>query len=301
AGMGGGTGTGAAPVVASVARELDILTVGIVTMPFSFEGKRRYQQAREGIEELRKYVDALLVISNDKLRTEYGNMKLSEAFKKADDVLKTAAKGIAEIITVPGYVNVDFKDVNTVMRRSGKAIMGSGYAEGEGRALTAAEMAVHSPLLDDSDIKGAKNILVYIASGSEEVSLDEVTEIVEYIQEETELILKCKNQLDEYFKGKRKTFDLPLAPKGTEFQKKVWDALRDIPYGETRTYGEIAETVGNSKAARAVGMANNRNPIAIIVPCHRVVGASGKLVGYAGGMEQKEKLLHLEKTGESIL
>ena len=185
AGMGGGTGTGAAPVVASVARELDILTVGIVTMPFSFEGKRRRQQALDGIAELRKYVDALLVISNDKLRTEYGNMKLSEAFKKADDVLKTAAKGIAEIITVPGYVNVDFKDVNTVMRSSGKAIMGSGYAEGEGRALAAAEMAVHSPLLDDSDIKGAKNILVYIASGSEEVSLDEVTEIVEYIQDET--------------------------------------------------------------------------------------------------------------------
>ena len=185
AGMGGGTGTGAAPVVASVARELDILTVGIVTMPFSFEGKRRHQQALDGIAELRKYVDALLVISNDKLRTEYGNMKLSEAFKKADDVLKTAAKGIAEIITVPGYVNVDFKDVNTVMRNSGKAIMGSGYAEGEDRALVAAEMAVHSPLLDDSDIRGAKDILVYIASGSEEVSLDEVTEIVEYIQGET--------------------------------------------------------------------------------------------------------------------
>ena len=185
AGMGGGTGTGAAPVVASVARELDILTVGIVTMPFSFEGKRRHQQALDGIAELRKYVDALLVISNDKLRTEYGNMKLSEAFKKADDVLKTAAKGIAEIITVPGYVNVDFKDVNTVMRNSGKAIMGSGYAEGEERARVAAEMAVHSPLLDDSDIRGAKDILVYIASGSEEVSLDEVTEIVEYIQGET--------------------------------------------------------------------------------------------------------------------
>ena len=122
-----------------------------------------------------------------------------------------------------------------------------------------------------------------------------------YLQEETALILQCKNQLDEYFIGERKSFDLPLAPKGTEFQKKVWDALKEIPYGETRTYGEIAETVGNSKAARAVGMANNRNPIAIIVPCHRVVGASGKLVGYAGGMEQKEKLLHLEKTGESIL
>ena len=185
AGMGGGTGTGAAPVVASVARELDILTVGIVTLPFSFEGKRRHQQALDGIAELRKYVDALLVISNDKLRTEYGNMKLSEAFKKADDVLKTAAKGIAEIITVPGYVNVDFKDVNTVMRSSGKAIMGSGYAEGEGRALAAAEMAVHSPLLDDSDIRGAKNILVYISSGTDEVALDEVTQIVEYIQEET--------------------------------------------------------------------------------------------------------------------
>ena len=122
-----------------------------------------------------------------------------------------------------------------------------------------------------------------------------------YLQEETALILKCKNQLDEYFIGERKSFDLPLAPKGTEFQKKVWDALKEIPYGETRTYGEIAETVGNPKAARAVGMANNRNPIAIIVPCHRVVGANGKLVGYAGGMEQKEKLLHLEKTGESIL
>ena len=122
-----------------------------------------------------------------------------------------------------------------------------------------------------------------------------------YLQEETALILQCKNQLDEYFIGERKSFDLPLAPKGTEFQKKVWDALKEIPYGETRTYGEIAEMVGNPKAARAVGMANNRNPIAIIVPCHRVVGANGKLVGYAGGMEQKEKLLHLEKTGESIL
>ena len=123
----------------------------------------------------------------------------------------------------------------------------------------------------------------------------------EYSQEETELILNCKDQLDEYFEGKRKAFELPLAPKGTEFQEKVWDALKEIPYGETRTYGEIAKAVGNPKGARAVGMANNRNPIAIIVPCHRVVGAGGKLVGYAGGMAQKEKLLYLEKTGESIL
>ena len=185
AGMGGGTGTGAAPVVASVARELDILTVGIVTMPFSCEGKRRQQQALDGITELRKHVDTLLVISNDKLRDEYGDMKLTQAFKKADDVLKTAAKGIAEIITVTGYVNVDFQDVNTVMRNSGKAIMGSGYAEGEDRALRAVEEAVHSPLLDDSDIKGAKNILIYITSGNDEVSLDEVMEITEYVQDAT--------------------------------------------------------------------------------------------------------------------
>ncbi|MBQ5857215.1 MAG: cell division protein FtsZ [Bacteroidales bacterium] len=185
AGMGGGTGTGAAPVVASVARELDILTVGIVTMPFSCEGKRRQQQALDGIAELRKHVDTLLVISNDKLRDEYGDMKLTQAFKKADDVLKTAAKGIAEIITVTGYVNVDFQDVNTVMRDSGKAIMGSGYAEGEDRAIRAVEEAVHSPLLDDSDIKGAKNILIYITSGNDEVSLDEVMEITEYVQEAT--------------------------------------------------------------------------------------------------------------------
>ena len=185
AGMGGGTGTGAAPVVARISRELGLLTVGIVTLPFSFEGKRRQQQAEEGIAELRKNVDALIVISNDKLREEYGNMKLTEAFKKADDVLKIAAKGIAEIITVTGYVNVDFEDVNKVMRESGKAIMGSGYAAGENRALRAVEEAVNSPLLNDSDITGAKNILAYITSGNEEVSLDEVTEIIEYVQDAT--------------------------------------------------------------------------------------------------------------------
>lgn len=117
----------------------------------------------------------------------------------------------------------------------------------------------------------------------------------EYVLKETELILECKKQLDEYFAGERKAFDLPLAPKGTDFQQKVWQALTEIPYGETRTYGEIAARVGNPKAARAVGMANNKNPIGIIIPCHRVVGAKGRLVGYAGGMEKKEWLLELEK------
>ncbi|GAB1419858.1 hypothetical protein MASR2M12_26230 [Bacteroidales bacterium] len=183
AGMGGGTGTGAAPVVAKIARDLDILTVGIVTLPFNFEGKKRRQQAIEGIEELRKHVDTLLIISNDKLREEYGNMRLTEAFKKADDVLTIASKGIAEIITVTGYINVDFEDVKTVMKNSGKAIMGSGIAEGENRAIKAIEEAMRSPLLNDSNISGAKDILLYITSGEDEVSLDEVHEITDYIQQ----------------------------------------------------------------------------------------------------------------------
>ena len=182
AGMGGGTGTGAAPVVAKMAKEKGILTVGIVTMPMEREGRRRKLQALAGIDELKKCVDTLILISTDKLRDQYGNMKLSEAFKKADDVLATAARGIAEIITVPGYVNVDFEDVKTVMKDSGKAIMGSGVAEGENRAEKAIKDAIHSPLLNDSNIEGAKNILLYITSGTNEVSLDEVDEILEIAQ-----------------------------------------------------------------------------------------------------------------------
>lgn len=184
AGMGGGTGTGAAPVIASVARELDILTVGIVTIPFTFEGRKRKQQAEMGIAELRKYVDTLLVINNDKLREYWGNLSLREAFAKADDVLTKAAKGIAEIITVKAYVNVDFEDVKTVMKDSGKALMGSSRASGEGRALKAAEEALNSPLLDDNSINGARNMLLYISSGKEdEITMDEVLEITTYIQD----------------------------------------------------------------------------------------------------------------------
>ena len=182
AGMGGGTGTGAAPVVAKLAKDKGILTVGIVTMPMEREGRRRKLQALAGIDELKKCVDTLILISTDKLRDQYGNMKLSEAFKKADDVLATAARGIAEIITVPGYVNVDFEDVKTVMKDSGKAIMGAGVAEGEDRAEKAIKDAIHSPLLNDSNIEGAKNILLYITSGTNEVSLDEVDEILEIAQ-----------------------------------------------------------------------------------------------------------------------
>lgn len=184
AGMGGGTGTGAAPVIAKAAQEMDILTVGIVTVPFTFEGRRRMKQAMEGLAELKKNVDTLIVISNDKLRKIYGNLNLSEAFSKADDILMTAAKGIAEIITVPGYVNVDFEDVNTVMRDSGVAVMGTATTEGDDRALRAVEAALQSPLLEDNDIKGAQHILLNITSGTKEVTMDEVFEITEYVQEE---------------------------------------------------------------------------------------------------------------------
>lgn len=183
AGMGGGTGTGAAPVIAKAAREMDILTVGIVTMPFAFEGRRRMKQALEGVAELKKNVDTLIIISNDKLRKIHGNLALGEAFARADDILTIAAKGIAEIITVPGYVNVDFEDVNTVMRDSGVAVMGTASAEGEDRARVAVEAALQSPLLEDSDIKGAQHILLNITSGTKEVTMDEVFEITEYVQE----------------------------------------------------------------------------------------------------------------------
>lgn len=184
AGMGGGTGTGAAPIIAKAAQEMDILTVGIVTLPFTFEGRRRSTQGYSGLEELKKYVDTLIIISNDKLRQIHGNLSLSHAFSQADDILTTAAKGIAEIITVAGYVNVDFEDVNTVMRNSGVAIMGTASAEGEGRAKKAVDEALNSPLLEDNNIRGAKHILLNITSGSKEVTMDEIFQITEFVQEE---------------------------------------------------------------------------------------------------------------------
>lgn len=184
AGMGGGTGTGAAPIIARTAREMNILTVGIVTLPFMFEGRRRTSQGMEGLEELKANVDTLIVISNDKLRQIHGNLGISDAFSQADNILTTAAKGIAEIITVPGYVNVDFEDVNTVMRDSGVAIMGTAMAEGDDRARMAVDQALHSPLLEDNDIRGAKHILLNITSGVREVTMDEIFEITEFVQEE---------------------------------------------------------------------------------------------------------------------
>lgn len=183
AGLGGGTGTGAAPVIASVARELGILTVGIVTLPFVFEGKKRRVQAEQGLEEMKKYVDTLLVIGNDKLREIYGNLKMSEAFAHADDVLTGAAKSIAEIISLHMHINVDFNDVKTVMKDSGVAIMGSAVASGERRAIRAVEGALNSPLLNDNDISGARHVLLNIMSGSDDIDMDEFGEITDFIQE----------------------------------------------------------------------------------------------------------------------
>jgi len=184
AGMGGGTGTGAAPVIAQVAQELGILTVGIVTAPFMFEGKKKRQQAEEGIKALSEHCDTVLVILNDKLPQIYGNLTMGAAFAKADTVLTTAAKSIAEIITVTADVNVDFEDVKTVMKDSGAAVMGSSVTEGENRARRAAEEALNSPLLNNTDIHGAQRILLSIMSGADhELEMDELTEITEYIQE----------------------------------------------------------------------------------------------------------------------
>ena len=185
AGMGGGTGTGAAPVIAKIAKEMDILTVGIVTMPFGFEGRKKIAQGQAGLDAMRTSCDTVLAILNDQLRQMFGNLSISQAFGEADGVLTTAAKGIAEIITLAGYVNVDFQDVRTVMLNAGAAVMGSSETSGEGRAIRAAEQALASPLLDNKDIMGAKRILLSIISGEEaELQMDELSHITEYIQEQ---------------------------------------------------------------------------------------------------------------------
>ena len=183
-GMGGGTGTGAAPIIARVARELDLLTIGVVTIPFSFEGKMRNDQAQKGIERLREYVDSLVVINNNKLREVYGNLGFKAGFSKADEVLSTASRGIAEVITHHYTQNIDLKDAKTVLSNSGTAIMGSASASGANRSLEAISKALDSPLLNDNKITGAKNVLLLIVSGAEEITIDEIGEINDYIQSE---------------------------------------------------------------------------------------------------------------------
>jgi len=254
AGMGGGTGTGAAPIIAETAREMGILTVGIVTIPFSFEGRRRKQQADEGLMELKKHVDTLLVINNDKLRMMHGNLKMGEAFSKADDILTTAAKGIAEIITVAGYINVDFEDVKTVMKDGGTAIMGSAEGEGETRSMDAVTKALSSPLLNDNEIKGANFILLNVTSGDDEITMDEIDEITDYIQNEAgytaELI--WGNGTDESLGDKvsvtviatgfgesdSDTFELGKKP-----EKKVFGLDEDVPTNITQPVDVVEENL----------------------------------------------------------
>ena len=238
AGMGGGTGTGAAPIVAKVAQELDILTVGIVTIPFKFEGRRRTKQALDGLDDFKKNVDTLIVIENNKLREYYGSLKLSDAFSYADDILTTAAKGIAEIITVTGLVNVDFEDVNTVMRGSGAAIMGTAVADGDDRALEAVEAALKCPLLQDADIKGAKHILLNITSGSKEVTMDETCDITDYIEdaagEGTDMI--WGNSFDESLGDKVRVtviatgFEKPKKSSPEQMHSRIVDTKQPSPY-----------------------------------------------------------------------
>ena len=184
AGMGGGTGTGAAPIIAKMAKEMDILTVGIVTMPFEFEGKIRNSQAHQGIEKFRKTVDSLVIINNNKLREVYGNLGFKAGFSKADEVLSTAARGIAEVITHHYMQNIDLRDAKTVLSNSGTAIMGSSTSSGQNRAQEAITTALDSPLLNDNKITGAKNVLLLIVSGSQEITIDEIGEINDYIQAE---------------------------------------------------------------------------------------------------------------------
>ena len=185
AGMGGGTGTGAAPIIAEMAKEFDILTVGIVTIPFNFEGKNRELQAIKGLEKLKKSVDSLIIINNNKLREVYGNLGFKEGFSKADEVLATAAKGVAQVITHHYTQNIDLKDAKTVLSNSGTAIMGSSTASGSNRANEAVIKALDSPLLNDNKIEGSKNVLLLIISGSDEITIDEIGEINEHIQNET--------------------------------------------------------------------------------------------------------------------
>jgi cell division protein FtsZ len=182
AGMGGGTGTGAAPVIAQLAREMDILTIAVVTLPSVKEGRLRYEQAVEGIKKLERYVDSLLVINNENLHKVYGDLPARAAFAQADNIVAAAVKGCAEIITLHGNINIDFADVNTVMRQSGVFIMGTGFAEGENRAMRAAEEALKSPLLDSNDIYGTENILLNITSGDDEVRMGEIGDIIDYLQ-----------------------------------------------------------------------------------------------------------------------
>ncbi len=288
AGMGGGTGTGAAPVIARYARELKLLSVGIVTLPFRFEGRRKRQRAELGIEELRKYVDALLVISNDKLSDIYGNLSLSNAFEHVDSVLTKAAKGIAELITVHGYVNVDFQDVRTVMRDSGKAIMGSAVADGEDRAIKAIENAMVSPLLNDNDITGAKYILLYITTSEEkDITLDEVMKVTDYINE------KCGKEAEVIW---GRGFDEAMSNKvgitiiATGFSNSETTKSKTLPK-ENKKVHRLDENIEKTKVKRVT-----EKPIDDTQPADTVLLSEKKTPTTKENLKMKKKSKEEEKS-----
>lgn len=266
AGMGGGTGTGGAPTIAKVCKEMGILTVGIVTTPFSFEGPKRMKHAQAGIEEMKRYVDTLLVINNDKLRYQYGNLKMKEAFSKADDVLATAARCITDIINSTGQINVDFADVCTVMKDGGVAILGNALAKGENRAINAIEQAINSPLLNDNDIRGAKWILLNIISGEgeHEYTMDEVDAIQEYVRkltgENTDVILGMgydSNLTDE----------LGVTIIATGFEHKNPFNTAPTPKKEVKEEKVIVGVLGEEKVQQAEmpTLPENANPLAPVL------------------------------------
>lgn len=252
AGMGGGTGTGAAPVIAKAAKDMGILTVGIVTTPFSFEGSKRGKAAHDGIEAMRETVDSLLIISNDRIKDMYGNLPISKAFSHADNVLATAAKGIAEIITIGGSINVDFEDVKTAMLGSGVAIMGNGVTEGDGRALRAAEMALNSPLLNDNKIFGASDLLINISYGADEARMDEYSEINEFFQQEAgmDANLKCGLCYDESLGNK-----ISVTIIATGYGRKENTLRRDI---EDTNIIESISIIDNEEKVTGPNLVNNK-------------------------------------------
>ena len=239
AGMGGGTGTGAAPVIAKIAKELSILTVGIVTLPFEDEGPQRIGQAQEGLEKLRPHVDALLTICNDRIVDMYGDLTITQAFSKADDILCTAARGIAEIITKPGQINVDFMDVQTAMRDSGRAIMGTGFASGDNRAETAVRMALDSPLLDNTRIRGAQHLLVNFAYGHKEPVMSEISKVKKFLQEEAGHTAHLKMGIT---KDESLGEDIAITVIATGFEVKPQiDAVAAQPQGmSSNPYGSMS-------------------------------------------------------------
>ena len=262
AGMGGGTGTGAAPIISKLAMEMDILTVGIVTMPFIFEGRVRQNQANKGLEKLKKNCDSLIVVNNNKLRDIYGNLGVKEGFSKADEVLATAAKGIAEVITHHYTQNIDLKDAKTVLSKSGSAIMGSAGSSGDKRAIKAVSNALDSPLLNDNRIKGAQNVLLLILSGSSEVTIDEIGVINDYIQEKAGNNVNIIMGIGE---DPESIEEISVTVIATGFDIKLQDEIihidpkKKIHYLENE--GEVIEKFDNNKSKTTLQFENASDSI----------------------------------------